>query len=109
MKKTDLTKTKKTDFIGLLKAFFGSSDEQEQEDIINSEENTWKNTYSDIIAESNRSIDSLEKILEHNDRKMAKKHKKHEISLDSKKEPQKIIDSKEQSRQSISIDEERDR
>lgn len=107
MKKTDLTKTKKTDFIGLLKAFFGSSDEQEQEDIINSEENTWKNTYSDIIAESNRSIDSLEKILEHNDRKMAKKRKK-EISLDEK-EPSKILDAKEQSRQSISIDEERDR
>ena len=62
MKKTDLTKTKKTDFMGLLKAFFGSSDEQEN--IINSEENTWKNTYSDIIAESTKSIDSLEKMLE---------------------------------------------
>lgn len=107
MKKTDLTKTKKTDFMGLLKAFFGSSDEQE-EDRDNSEENTWRNEYSDIIAESNKSIDSLEKLLEHNDRKVAKKHKK-EISLDGKKEPQKIIDSKEQSRQSISIDEERDR
>ena len=107
MKKTDLKKTKKTDFMGLLKAFFGSSDEQEN--IINSEENTWKNTYSDIIAESTKSIDSLEKMLEHNDRKMAKKHKKQEISLDGKKEPQKIIDSKEQSRQSISIDEGRDR
>ena len=105
MKKTDLTKTKKTDFMGLLKAFFGSSDEQEN--IINSEENTWKNTYSDIIAESTKSIDSLEKMLEHNDRKMAKKRKK-EISLDEK-EPSKILDAKEQSRQSISIDEERDR
>lgn len=105
MKKTDLTKTKKTDFMGLLKAFFGSSDEQEN--IINSEENTWKNTYSDIIAESTKSIDSLEKMLEHNDRKMAKKRKK-EISLDEK-EPSKILDAKEQSRQSISIDEGRDR
>ncbi len=107
MKKTDLTKSKKTDFMGLLNSFFGSSDELEEENRNNSEEITWKNTYSSIIAETNKSIDNLEKMLEHNDRKMAKKRKK-EISLDEK-EPSKILDAKEQSRQSISIDEERDR
>ena len=76
MKKTDLTKSKKTDFMGLLKSFFGSSDELEEENRNNSEEITWKNKYSSIIAETNKSIDNLEKMLEHNDRKMAKKRKK---------------------------------
>lgn len=104
MKETDITKTRKTDFIGLLRSFFSSSDEQE-ETKDNIEEKIWRNRYNDILAQSDKSIGSLEKLLEHNDRKVAKKHKKQEISLDSKNDPQKIPDSKEQS---VSIDEERD-
>lgn len=67
MKKTEV-RERKTDFLGIIRAFFVSDEQLAEAD--NEEEKLFRNEYKEVLAGADSEIGALENMLEHKDIKV---------------------------------------